>query len=238
MEDRSSSPVDQLAARLRRVARRVLDPAWMGRLRRTTPFSTTWGYERGTPVDRYYVERFLERFSADVRGAVLEIGDARYTRRFGRGVERSHVLDIRSTRDTTIVADLAHADAVASAQFDCFVCTQMLQYVLDVPSALRHAHRMLRPGGVMLATVPFVQRVDPPLADVDYTRFTPALARALFADAFGAENVAVEPMGNVLSCIAILTGLSAQDLSRRELEVRDPLYPAVVTIRASRPRTA
>jgi hypothetical protein len=54
-----------------------------GDLRRLTPISRSFGYDRGQPIDRYYIANFLGRHSGDIRGHVLEIGDDRYTRRFG-----------------------------------------------------------------------------------------------------------------------------------------------------------
>src|SRR6185312_2075371 len=54
-----------------------------GDLRRTTPIASDFGYARGGPVDRYYIEGFLARHADDIRGRVLEVGDASYTHRFG-----------------------------------------------------------------------------------------------------------------------------------------------------------
>src|SRR6185503_9917132 len=94
----------RVLGRLRR--RLAADPrrrAWFHRLRRpalltaqpsTEPLSHDWGFERGTPIDRYYIERFLDRRRGDVRGRVLEIKDDAYTRRYGSGVERADVLDV------------------------------------------------------------------------------------------------------------------------------------------------
>ena len=55
----------------------------MGDFNRTTPFSTNFGYERGGPVDRYYIENFLQKHASHIQGRVLEIGDNEYTLRFG-----------------------------------------------------------------------------------------------------------------------------------------------------------
>ena len=76
-----------------------------GNLRRTHPFSGRYGYDRGTPVDRYYIERFLDQHTTRIRGDVLEVKDASYTRRFGDGA-RCHVIDIDGDNPE---ADL-HAD--------------------------------------------------------------------------------------------------------------------------------
>ena len=37
---------------------------WIGTLRRLTPLSQHWGADRGTPMDRYYVRRFLDAHPA------------------------------------------------------------------------------------------------------------------------------------------------------------------------------
>src|SRR2546429_1329851 len=47
----------------------------MGDLRRTTPIDTEWGMERGSVIDRYYIDTFLAERSAVIRGHVLEVGD-------------------------------------------------------------------------------------------------------------------------------------------------------------------
>src|SRR5690606_28448862 len=74
--------------------RRLVRPAWLGTLRRTTPLSDRFGSDRGTPVDRYYIENFLEEHRQDIRGRVLEVKDSDYTDRYGTAVERREVLDI------------------------------------------------------------------------------------------------------------------------------------------------
>src|SRR5215218_5304989 len=96
--------------RWRQRLERLRRPAWLGTIRRTTPLSDHWGRDRGTPIDRYYIERFLAAERSTIRGRVLEVLNAEYTERFGTGVERSDVLDIDSSNTTaTIVADLAAA---------------------------------------------------------------------------------------------------------------------------------
>jgi len=70
---------------LRRRLRGVPDPGGIdfGDLRRTRPISDAFGTDRGLPIDRHYIERFLGAHAPDVRGRVLEIGEDLYTRRFG-----------------------------------------------------------------------------------------------------------------------------------------------------------
>ena len=213
--------------------RRLLKPVALGDVRRITPISAHWGFDRGLPVDRYYIERFLREHRRDIRGRVLEIKESAYTDRFGTAVERRDVMDIDPTNPrATICADLGAADGVASAIFDCFLLTQTLQLVYDAPAAIAHAHRILRPQGVLLATVPVVSRIARGQSFVDHWRFTPAACARLFGERFGAEHVDVTSHGNVLTCIAFLLGLAYDELSPQELDSRDDDFPLLVTIRA------
>ena len=216
----------------RRWLRRQVFPAWMGTLRRTKPVSSGWGFDRGRPVDRYYIESFLESRRQDIRGRVLEILNSDYADKYGAAVEGVEILDIDpANRQATIIADLAAADAIPGDSFDCFILTQTLQLIYDMKSAIAHSHRMLRPGGVLLVTIPAVSRLAGD-GYTDYWRFTPASCARLFGDVFGEKQVTVSAYGNVLSAVAFLEGMACEELSKRELDVVDERYPVLLTIRA------
>jgi SAM-dependent methyltransferase len=221
------------AGPVRQGLRRLLRPARLGVLHRTRPLSDFWGFDRGTPVDRHYIESFLAGHREDVRGRVLEVQDSLYTDRFGTAVERRDVLDVDAKNPrATIVADLAAADAVPAGVFDCFILTQTLHLIYDTRAALGHARRLLRPGGVLLATLPAVSRVTRGAAASDYWRFTPASAAALFGEAFGPGSISIHSYGNVLTAVAFLSGMAREELSARELEARDEHFPVVIAVRA------
>ena len=206
-----------------------------GSLRRLTPISRAFGFDRGQPVDRYYIESFLAAHARDVRGGVVEIGDDAYTRRFGGDlVTRSDILHVNADNPrATIVADLASAEQIPPDSFDCVIVTQTLHLIYDVAAAVRTIHRILRPGGVCLATVPGISQVDSGAwQDYWFWSLTPAAARRLFGDVFGADAVGVKAHGNVLASAAFLYGLASRELTRAELDHHDPSYPLVVTIRA------
>jgi SAM-dependent methyltransferase len=214
------------------LGRRVRRPVRLGSLRRTAPISDRWGFDRGQPVDRYYIERFLERHRRDIRGACLEVGTDRYTRLFDAGVTSVDVLDVDSSNGhATIVADLTDARDVEADRFDCIILTQTLQFIYDAAAAIRETHRLLRPQGVSLATVPSLSRLDPN-GGTDFWRFTAESCSRLFGDAFGLDHVTVKAHGNVLAAIAFLEGLAREDLSDRELDVEDELFPVLITVRA------
>jgi SAM-dependent methyltransferase len=210
-----------------------------GDLRRTAPMSRHFGFERGLPVDRHYVEQFLAAHAGDIAGRVLEVGESTYTRRFGGSrVRRSDVLHIDpDAPGATIIADLAAADHVASDAFDCIVLTQTLHLIYDVPAAIRTLHRILAPGGVVLVTAPGISQLHSGRwRDTWYWAFTPASATRLFAEHFAPGEVRVESHGNVLAAIALLEGLATEELRPEELAVDDPSYPVTVAVRAVKPR--
>jgi len=205
-------------------------------LRRLTPISRVFGLDRGQSIDRLYIERFLSAHAQDIRGAVLEIGDCSYASRFGQDrVTTCDVLHIEPGHPgTTIVADLAHADRMSSDAFDCVIFTQTLQFVYEVRVAVETLHRLLKPGGVLLTTVPGISQISRFDMDRwgDCWRFTTLSARRLFEEVFPPANVSVEAHGNVLAAIAFLHGLAAEDLRREELDYQDLDYQLLITARA------
>jgi SAM-dependent methyltransferase len=210
-------------------------PVDLGDLRRTTPIDPNWGYERGKPLDRMYVERFLEAHRADIRGRVLEIGAPDYTRRLGTAVEKVDVLHAKAGNpEATIVGDLVDAPHIPSDTFDCAILTQVLQYVYDVRSALATLHRILAPGGVLLATAPGITKIS--TADDEqwgeWWHYTSRSLRRLGEEAFGEGNVEVRPFGNVLTAAGFLYGLVPSDFRGDELDAHDPLYEVILGLRA------
>lgn len=213
-----------------------------GSLRRLKPISQSWGSDRGLPIDRYYIERFLAARAQDIKGHVLEIGDDRYTRKFGGDrVTQSNVLHVAERRpQITIIGDLTSADHIPSNSFDCIVLTQTLQVIYDVPAALKTVYRILKPGGVALVTVPGISKIS--RYDMDrwghYWSFTTRSAQRLFEIAFPAANVHVKAHGNVLVAIAFLHGMAAEELRQKELDCVDPDYELLITVRAVKPEVA
>ncbi|MEA2137051.1 MAG: hypothetical protein QOG56_201 [Solirubrobacteraceae bacterium] len=223
-------------ARLAR-RRRQTTAAAIG-LTRLEPVSRTFGFERGKPVDRWYIERFLAAHAADVRGRVLEVAESTYTGWYGGGdVRRGDVLHAApGNPEATIVGDLTTGEGIPAAAFDCFVMTQTLPFVYDVADAVRGAHRLLKPGGVVLATVPGMSQVsrEDQRDWGDWWRFTSQGARRLFADVFGEDGVEVRAHGNVLTACAFLYGLAAEELTEAQLAFDDRDYELLITVRAVR----
>lgn len=213
---------------------RLIRPARWGNLRRLEPFNRSWGFDRGTPVDRVFIDDFCRRHAADVRGRAAEIKDPSYIRRFGgSAVVREDVVDIDAANpEATIVADLAEPGSLPAGRFDCFLLLQTLQLVGDARLALANCWESLAPGGVLLVTVPSMSKLDTESTGRDRWRFTPdGLAELLRAACPGAE-LDVAGYGNVCTAVAFLLGLSAEELTERELGVHDPDFPVLSAGRA------
>ena len=211
-----------------------------GSLRRVTPISPAFGKDRGVPIDRYYIEKFLDRHRSDIRGRVLEFGgdehgDTGYVDTFGGDrVEHKDIFSYVPSRTATIVGDLTGAVVLAPQTFDCIICTQTVQMIYDIALAIERLHAMLKPGGVLLLTSNGIVRTGRHL-DTDgwgeYWHLTQQTARSLFAKNFDGSYT-VEGYGNVLSAICTLHGLASVELTTPELDNADRDFDVIVAVRA------
>ena len=219
-----------------RVKRRLGIPLSFGDLGNTTPLSTQFGGDRGTPIDRYYIENFLAGHASDISGRTLEIGDSTYTARFGGSrTTRRDVLHVHNRNPSaTVVGDLSKRGTLPVGVFDCQVITQTLHLIYDMRSAVEELHSALRKGGVLLLTSPGISQIarDEWGGENWLWSITGASARRLFGDVFGASNVTVRCHGNVFAATAFLQGLALEEVPKAKLDVVDDAYPVIVTVHA------
>lgn len=209
-----------------------------GDLRRLKPLSHEFGYDRGQPVDRYYIESFLSNYASKIHGCVLEIGDDNYTRQFGaERVTHSDVMHIsEGNYKATLFGDLTSAEHIPSQRFDCIILTQTLQFIYDCRAALNTLHRILKPGGTLLVTVPGISKIpQDQWGKLCCWSFTERSMQRLFGVLFPQSSVSIESRGNVLSAVAFLHGLAAEELDPRELDHHDPLYQVLISVKAVKP---
>jgi len=219
--------------RLKRLGVRLRSPVDLGRLDRVKPVSSVFGLDRGTAIDRRYIQQFLAAEAGRIRGRALEVGDSTYTSLFGgaRVTERAVLHAPPGAPGATLVADITNPGELPENAFDCFICTQTLNCVYDVRRALEGARRLLRPGGSLLLTVGGIS----PVSRFDRERwgfywwFTPESVERLLIDVFG-RAVSVRAYGNVLAATAFLHGMAVEDLPEPALlDAHDPNYPVVVS---------
>ena len=219
-----------------RTSCRYLGPWFRPNLWDIEPVSRTFGFDRGLPIDRYYIEHFLRSEAACIRGRVLEIEHDIYTRKFGgTGVLRSDILYRHPGHSSaTIIADLADAPHIPDDSFDCIILIHTLQYIYDAAAAIRTVQRILKPGGAVLAAVPFTMQYSPGDRERwgEYWRFSEMAVERLFGGVFGCANTRVRAYGNALSVTAFLNGIAAHELSAAELDHYDSCYDLIVVAKA------
>ncbi|MEZ4335595.1 MAG: methyltransferase domain-containing protein [Sandaracinaceae bacterium] len=219
--------------------RRALSPRAVYLLRQALdPISPMVGNDRGTPIDRRFIEGFIEKNAHLVRGRVLEVKDRAYTERFGGArVTTSDVVDVIENPQANIRADIRDLAPIADDTYDCLIVTQVLQYVDDLDAAIASMKRVLKPGGSMLVTVPTMGKLDGQDDDVvgHYWRLSRDSARWLFSKHFAAEDLEIEAWGNVLLGLGFWIGLAEEELPRRAFERFDPSYACGVMVRATKP---
>ena len=208
-------------------------PVLFNDLHRTRPISKTFGLDRGTPIDRYYIDAFLARNSKLIAGRVLEVAESFYSKKYGENVERFEVLHATAENNkATIIGDLTDTSTLPAEILDCFICTQTFNFIFEVEKAVRGAHHILKPGGVILATMAGLCQVSRYDMDRwgDYWRFTTASVQRVFEQIFGGD-VDVKSYGNVLAACALLQGVAVEDIPNPALlDDKDPDYQIVITV--------
>lgn len=196
------------------------------------PISKKFGFDRGTPVDRYYIERFIKENSEVISGKVLEITDNYYSKTYGGDkVTQSDALDIRvENKEANIHGDLRNLNGlIENDVYDCLIITQTYVMIDDYESAIKESLRILKKGGTLLVTMPCLG----PVWNIEnhHWRFTKASAKYVFEKLAPNSKVEVQTYGNVLAGQAFWVGLSIEELSQKELEYNDKFYPLIVSIK-------
>lgn len=195
------------------------------------PLSDKFGFDRGMPIDRYYIEKFLEKNKALIQGNVLEIADPFYTKKFGsqNGV-KSLVFSREAGPCVDFVGDLVAGWGVKENVADTFILTQTLPFIFDLNTAVRNATKMIRSGGHLLITVGGIT----PISRYDYDRwghywsFTDMSIREVLKSNETGFPI-IESYGNVKAACAFLYGLAAHEIKRSDLDYYDGNFQMLIT---------
>jgi SAM-dependent methyltransferase len=153
----------------------------------------------GTSYRRRLIDADLETMKPRFAGRVLDIGGGRRRGSFQAPSDtRWVVADVSRTGGPHVCADV-QALPFRDAAFDAIKITEVLEHVPDTAAALRECRRVLRPGGRLVATAPFLERLhgDPH----DYVRYTDAMWRRLLAES-GLTPDSVTPQGGYFTQLA------------------------------------
>lgn len=196
----------------------------------TKPVSRVFGSEMGQAVDRYYIEKFLESNAVYIKGTVLEVANNQYTRKYGGNkVDKSIISHVKGWGNT-IICNFETGEGVVEESVDCVICTQTLQYIFDVPSAIKNIYKMLRKDGVALITVPGIK----PLCLYDSNNwgeswsFTSNSMEKLCSIVCKPDSYEVKQYGNVKAATAYLYGVCIEEIDKADLEYQDMQYPFLI----------
>ncbi len=207
-----------------------------GSLQSLDPVSKIFALDRGTPIDRVYIEDFLIGNSNLIQGNVLEIADSTYSKKFGENISNYGVLSEVKSNNIGIVGDLTNVNTLPSEEIDCFICTQTLNFIYEFKKAIYGIYHTLKKNGSALVTVAGISQISRYDMDRwgDYWRFTDLSMKKVFGEVFGDKNVKVEFYGNVLAATAFIQGVSAEELTKEELFYKDEDYQVTIVVRATK----
>lgn len=199
------------------------------------PVSRAFGRERGKPIDRVYIEQFLQEYCNDIKGSVMEIESNDYIKRFGGNkVEQEIILHVEGWGDPNVLkGNFETGEGLQENMVDCLICTQTLHCIFDLQSAIHNIYKILKPNGVALITVSGIKYLcesnDKNWGD--YWCFTERSLHRLFSKVFENEHISIKSYGNVKTAMAFLYGLCTEELSMKDFEYNDKQVPVLVTAR-------
>lgn len=201
------------------------------------PICRNFGITRGTPVDRIYIEKFLDKYKLDVRGDVLEIAENTYTLKYGEDrLEHSYMLHVKGWGKNVICGNLETGEGIKENQFDSAILTQTMMFIFNLDAVAKNIYKMLKPGGTALITVSGISQIS--RYDAEnwgcYWGFYKDSLMRLFQKYFEEKNIVIETYGNVKTATALLYGLCAEELSKEAFDKDDEQYPVVYGIRVNK----
>ncbi len=151
----------------------------------------------------YLMEKRLRTGISDhIRGRLLDIGsgDQPYGQLLAAVVTRYDSVDVgKKHPGQTYVASASDMSVIPADTYDSALCLSVLEHVANPWQALQEIHRVLKPGGTLILTVPHLSRLHE--EPHDYFRFTHHGLKAMCDDA-GFEIIELEKNGGLLSFIA------------------------------------
>jgi SAM-dependent methyltransferase len=200
------------------------------------PVSRRCGFDRGTPIDRFYLDTFFGAYTREMSGRVLEARYPTFSSLFGGDIAKLDLIDIDARNDqATIIADLSDPESLPTAAFDCVVLPHVLHLVSDLEAAISNVWQSIAPGGTLLLSTPAIAKCDHELAHIDRWRVLPLGLSHLLRRRCPHGDVHVHAYGNLLTSVALLYGIAAEELALPELRDADPEFPTLACGRARKP---
>ena len=216
---------------LRGIRNRFLFPS-KSTLKSIKIYSEKFGFDRGTPIDRYYINTFLENLKLENSfNRSLEFGEIHYSDRFK--VKEKYFLshpayETRAISSKQISFDLNSAHNYDGIKFDLILSTNVINFTKNPFVSIKHHMDMLNSGGTLVLTASASMPISKFDAERwgDYWRIAPdglnQLLRTLNCE------YDIHSFGSFVTSIAFLCGLSAEEVDPLDLNENDDRYPIIV----------
>ncbi len=198
------------------------------------PLSYNYGISRGGhSIARYYIDKFVEEQKKYIRGTVMEVGDARYTKWGGQNVKKSLVLVLGDgDGEKYVKGDLETGEGLEKETLDCFILTNVFSSLFNINEAIKNVGESLKKGGKAIITVPGIAALCRAQYETygQFWRFTPSSIERLLKEHIPDAKMKIRLYGNVKTSIAFLYGMTIEDLGQEELNYLDSNYPMVIGV--------
>lgn len=199
------------------------------------PLNRTFGFSRGTPVDRWYIESWLNGKKEYIQKETLEIAEDTYTRRFGNENVISYILHVEPTNDSQIKGNLETGEGIVENSMDCVILTQTIPSIFQLHDVMSNLYKMLKRGGTALITcggIMQISRFDMERWGHFWSLTDMSLKRLIEEQSF--SDYEIEQFGNVKTACALLYGIAAEELSEEDLAYYDEDYPVSICARVTK----
>ena len=163
------------------------------------PYLKPWHFQWLGGKDLY---ADLQRFLPTLAGRVLDVGcgNKPYAVWLNSAKVEHIGIDVYPGSQVDIVVKPGESWPLETSSFDAVLCTQVLEHVANLNEALSEIHRVLKPNGILVVTIPFIynQHGEPD----DYRRFSLYGIRQLFEKDY--KIIESKFQGGVGSAIGVL----------------------------------
>ena len=219
----------------RHLRRAWLRPRW-GNLCRSRPFSDYWTQDPGTPIDILCTADFIDANVETLTGRILEVGTSTWADRAETSrVTSVDVIDMDPDNPrATILADPCDPVALGPSSYDCVIMSRPLPCHGGPAGALSAFWTALEPGGTILLSWPVIHSTCDPRAH--QWRLTASEMRALAEKTLPDARTSVCDRGSLAMAIAMMAGITVEQMPERALLWQDTRFPVVACARIDKPK--
>lgn len=185
-----------------------------------------FGHLGGTPVDRVLIENFLENASKSLvvngNGIAVEVGSTDYIKKYFPKSQHLRLdfvkdLEIHQSGLNSLSGDLCHLSPKTENFIDVLLLTQVLSFTENPDAALNVIGKLLKPGGVVILTDPFLTPISmfDEIRWGEFSRFTERNLRRLLTDQDWVESQEISFLGNSVTSAAIIMGIPAEQVEKK-----------------------